>query len=65
MVSKKELKDYEFADITEYYDYILESKQNGQHNQAKELFGYSGKLYAVSGNRILDQLKNFIHLADD
>jgi hypothetical protein len=38
MVSKKELNDYEFADITEYYDYILESRQNGQHKQAKELF---------------------------
>lgn len=32
------LKPYGFTNISEYYNMILESRINGQHNQAKEQF---------------------------
>jgi len=38
MISKKELKDYSFTQIENYFDYITESRINGQHFQAIELF---------------------------
>jgi len=38
MISKKTLKDYEFKTIEEYFDYIIDSQINGNHNQVKELF---------------------------
>ena len=38
MVSKKTILGYEFSDITEYFDYIVESRVNGQIKQAKDLY---------------------------
>lgn len=38
MISKANLHQYEFNTIEEYFDYIIESKTNGQHTQARELF---------------------------
>ena len=38
MVSKKLITSYEFSDITEYFDYIVESRANGQIKQAKDLY---------------------------
>lgn len=38
MVSKKLIKGYEFSDITEYFNYIVESRVNGQIKQAKDLY---------------------------
>ena len=38
MIGQKELKDYGFSQIENYFDYITESRINGQHFQAKELF---------------------------
>lgn len=38
MISKTNLHEYEFNTIEEYFDYIIESKTNGQHTQARELF---------------------------
>lgn len=38
MITNKDLKSYEFKTIEEYFDYVLESKINGQHKQAKEFF---------------------------
>lgn len=43
MVSKKDLKDYEFVSIEEYFDYIITSKVNGQLRQAKVLFAKMSK----------------------
>lgn len=37
MISKKDLKSYNFSDLTEYFDYILESQVNGQFEQVEEL----------------------------
>ena len=37
MISKKDLKDYEFYSIEEYYDYLVDSKINGKFTQVKEL----------------------------
>ena len=37
MISKKTLKDYEFKNINEYYDYIIDSYINGNFSQFKEL----------------------------
>lgn len=38
MVTKQTLDRLELEDIQEYFQYIIESKLNGQHAQAKELF---------------------------
>ena len=38
MISKKDLKNYEFRSLENYFDYISESIINGQTSQAKELF---------------------------
>lgn len=37
MVTKKTLEGYLFT-LEEYFDYIIESKNNGQHSQSKMLF---------------------------
>lgn len=38
MVNKNELAELDFHDITQYWDYIIESYINGQFFQAKELY---------------------------
>jgi hypothetical protein len=38
MVTKKTLKVYGFTSLEEYFDYVLESKNNGQLQQSRELF---------------------------
>lgn len=38
MVSKKKIKELDFETIEEYFQYIIESTNNGQHKQSKELF---------------------------
>lgn len=38
MVSKKLLKEYEFSNIEEYFDMVLESRINGQFKQAVNQF---------------------------
>ncbi len=38
MVSKSTLSMLEFTCIEDYFEYILESKENGQHTQARELY---------------------------
>lgn len=38
MVTKQTLSKYEFSYIEEYFEYILESKLNGQYTQSKELY---------------------------
>lgn len=38
MVSKKTILGYEFSDIYEYYQYIVDSRVNGQIKQAKDLY---------------------------
>lgn len=47
MITKNALKFFEFQNIEEYFDYILESKINGQHKQSKEYF-----------NRLSEEQKN-------
>tara|TARA_R110002020_G_scaffold449573_1_gene662901 strand:+ start:750 stop:968 length:219 start_codon:yes stop_codon:yes gene_type:complete len=37
MVSKKDLKVYEWTEMYEYYEYIVTSYVNGQHAQVKKL----------------------------
>jgi len=37
-VTQKIIHEYGFDTIDEYFDYILESRMNGQHKQARELF---------------------------
>jgi len=37
-VTNFQLVLFGMADIEEYFDYILDSKTNGQHKQAKELY---------------------------
>lgn len=38
MVTEKTLKFFDFNNMEDYYTYILESKLNGQHQQAREFF---------------------------
>lgn len=38
MVSKDDIRSLDFVDITEYYEYILDSNTNGQLKQARELY---------------------------
>lgn len=38
MVTIKNIQSYGFETIEDYYWYILQSKVNGQHKQARELF---------------------------
>lgn len=38
MVSKQTIKDYDFNTLEDYFNYIVESKINGQPQQAKELY---------------------------
>ena len=38
MVSKKTIKGYGFNNIEEYFEYITDSRINGQRQQAKELY---------------------------
>jgi hypothetical protein len=37
MVSNKTIKSYDFNTIDDYYNYIIDSKINGQMQQVKEL----------------------------
>jgi len=38
MVSKELIKSYDFDTIEDYFNYIIDSKINGQKQQAKELY---------------------------
>jgi len=38
MVSQKLIKSYDFDTIEDYFNYIIDSKINGQRAQAKELY---------------------------
>lgn len=38
MVSKKLIKSYDFETIEDYFNYIIDSKINGQRTQAQELY---------------------------
>lgn len=37
MISKKDLSGFGFNSMDEFYNYIVESEQNGQFTQVKEL----------------------------
>lgn len=37
MVTKKDIKDYDFQNMDQYFDYVLESIVNGQRQQARDL----------------------------
>lgn len=37
MISKKDLEDYEFETMEDYYDYIVVSRINGNPTQVKDL----------------------------
>ncbi len=37
MISKKDLKGLEFETMDDYFNYIVESKENGQFEQVNEL----------------------------
>ena len=51
MVSKKTLKEYDFNDIEDYYNYIIESNTNGQRKQFTNLVKKLNK----------EQLVNFVN----
>jgi hypothetical protein len=38
MITEKEIQDYGFEDINDYFDYIVDSRMNGQHKQARNLY---------------------------
>ena len=38
MISQKDIKELDFNTIEEYFEYILDSRANGQRKQAQELY---------------------------
>lgn len=55
MRAPKYATDLDFTTKEEYFDYIIESKVNGQHAQAKELFR----------NLPLDDIKEFYNYVEE
>lgn len=74
MVTKKDLRTYEFKSIDQYFDYIVESVINGQKKQAIDLInelsnkqkkealnyfnGFQGLFYIETRNILINQLFN-------
>jgi len=50
--------DLGFATLEEYFDYILASKENGQHTQAKELFH---KMDALEKSNFFDYIEELYY----
>jgi hypothetical protein len=38
MITQKTITEYGFEEIEDYFYYIIESRMNGQHKQARQLF---------------------------
>ncbi len=55
MVSQKDIKDLDFNTIEEYFDYIVESKINGNHSQVERL------ITALSKQQKKDFLRNLFN----
>lgn len=67
MVSKKTIKELDFKTIEEYFEYILDSKTNGQRPQAKELFNDLSKKQKLDFYEYVNRFINpteFINLLD-
>lgn len=60
MITKNALKFFEFENIDEYFAYIMESKINGQHKQAK---GYFRRLSESQKNDFFDYVHT-LHFYD-
>jgi len=37
MITKQDIKDYDFATLDQYFDYVLDSEINGNRNQVRVL----------------------------
>lgn len=57
MISKKYIKDLEFKTIEDIFEYIIESKINGNNSQVKELIN---KL----SNKQFNQFTNYVHYSN-
>jgi hypothetical protein len=55
MVSNKTLKAYDFKQIENYFDYIVESKINGQHGQVRDLIQELSKAQKLQFLRYTDK----------
>ena len=53
MVSKKDIKDYEFETIEDYFQYIIDSKSNGATKQVRELIKKLSKDQIIEFNKWL------------
>lgn len=62
MVSKKNIKDYDFTTTEEYFDYIVASKTNGQHQQVEDLIT---KLSKQQKKDFLEHVNNNPHAGED
>ena len=58
MINEKTLSNYDFDSIEDYFQYIVESRINGQHRQAKELF------YALSEGMQGQRADFFEHIGE-
>ncbi len=54
MVTKKQIQGLDLETLEDYFDYIIESKVNGQRTQARELFNELSK----------EQKKEFFNYVD-
>jgi len=55
MIGKKDLKKYEFKTIEDYFNYILDSKINGNYSQVKNLINKLSKDQKLLLSRYLQQ----------
>jgi hypothetical protein len=58
MVSNKTLKEYEFNQIENYFEYIVESKVNGQPQQVESLVKELSKKQKLQFLRYTEQFDN-------
>jgi len=69
MISKKDLKVYEFKQIENYFDYIVESEINGQYRQLKKLINKLSpkqkiQCFRYLSNPSFENVKNIYHLKE-
>ena len=59
MVSKKLIKSYDFDTIEDYFNYIIDSKINGQRAQAVELYSALSDKQKLQFTRFADTLLHY------
>jgi len=64
MISKKDLKEYDFISIVNYYNHIIESKVNGQNTQCISLIKEMSKSQNITFLKYLKSHKDELSIED-